>query len=104
MSTDYVFDGTKPPYKIDDEPNPLNKYAETKLAGERATLEIDEGKGTKIRILYIILNKNLIITFKLGHLTFDIQTKLLKVHMILQKLTYFLIISKSVKNIRYFEF
>ncbi|GAB1483005.1 SDR family oxidoreductase [Treponema sp.] len=36
ISTDYVFDGTKGPYKVDDEPNPLNAYGRMKLAGELA--------------------------------------------------------------------
>lgn len=35
MSTDYVFDGTAPPYYPDSEPNPLNEYGRMKLAGEQ---------------------------------------------------------------------
>ena len=36
ISTDYVFDGTSPPYQVDDQPSPLNFYGESKLAGEQA--------------------------------------------------------------------
>ena len=39
-STDYVFDGTKTiPYTEDDEPNPINAYGRSKLAGEKAITE-----------------------------------------------------------------
>ncbi|HZJ03700.1 MAG TPA: dTDP-4-dehydrorhamnose reductase [Thermoleophilia bacterium] len=40
VSTDFVFDGTKPePYVEEDPPNPLNAYGRSKLAGERAVME-----------------------------------------------------------------
>ncbi|KAJ9118448.1 hypothetical protein QFC24_006094 [Naganishia onofrii] len=38
VSTDYVFDGTSPPYKPADKPNPLNLYGKLKEAGEQAVL------------------------------------------------------------------
>jgi len=38
VSTDYVFDGTRPPYRPDDAPNPLNAYGRSKLDGEQALL------------------------------------------------------------------
>ncbi|MDR5878321.1 SDR family oxidoreductase [Caballeronia sp. LZ032] len=41
ISTDYVFDGTSPPYRPDDAPAPLNAYGHSKLDGERALLECD---------------------------------------------------------------
>lgn len=39
ISTDYVFDGSKPPYMVDSEPNPLNAYGTSKLLGERMVRE-----------------------------------------------------------------
>ncbi|MCD6393191.1 MAG: SDR family oxidoreductase [Planctomycetes bacterium] len=34
ISTDYVFDGTDPPYRPDSKPNPLNAYGKSKLQSE----------------------------------------------------------------------
>lgn len=40
-STDYVFNGTKgQPYLEEDEPNPINKYGRSKLAGEQAIMDV----------------------------------------------------------------
>lgn len=39
MSTDYVFDGKHPPYKEEDQANPLNLYGKLKLEGEQYTRE-----------------------------------------------------------------
>ncbi|XP_076060594.1 methionine adenosyltransferase 2 subunit beta-like isoform X2 [Oratosquilla oratoria] len=53
ISTDYVFDGVNPPYKIDDKPNPLNKYGQSKLEGEKATMEVNpDACILRIPILY----------------------------------------------------
>lgn len=42
VSTDYVFDGSKPlPYVESDEPNPVSVYGRSKRAGERA-LDLDQ--------------------------------------------------------------
>jgi dTDP-4-dehydrorhamnose reductase len=37
VSSDYVFDGQDGPYGESDDPDPINAYGRTKLAGERAT-------------------------------------------------------------------
>jgi dTDP-4-dehydrorhamnose reductase len=39
ISTDAVFDGLRGDYTESDEPNPINVYARTKLAGEQAVLQ-----------------------------------------------------------------
>jgi len=40
ISTDYVFDGTHPPYAPDAAPNPLNAYGQSKLESERGVCEV----------------------------------------------------------------
>jgi S-adenosylmethionine synthetase len=40
ISTDYVFDGTSPPYRPEDTPRPLNLYGKSKLAGEEVVREL----------------------------------------------------------------
>ncbi|KAK7495281.1 hypothetical protein BaRGS_00013463 [Batillaria attramentaria] len=53
ISTDYVFDGKNPPFKVTDPPNPLNKYGKSKLEGEKVCLA--EGKANavlRVPILY----------------------------------------------------
>jgi len=53
ISTDYVFDGTHPPYRTDDAPNPLNAYGHSKLEGERALLETsDDALVLRLPLLY----------------------------------------------------
>jgi len=43
VSTDYVFDGGRGNYSESDEPRPVNKYGESKLAGEKAVAsELDK--------------------------------------------------------------
>ncbi|XP_003404690.1 methionine adenosyltransferase 2 subunit beta isoform X3 [Loxodonta africana] len=53
ISSDYVFDGTNPPYREEDIPNPLNLYGKTKLEGEKAVLENHLGAAVlRIPVLY----------------------------------------------------
>ncbi|KAJ1724130.1 hypothetical protein LPJ53_001593 [Coemansia erecta] len=53
VSTDYVFDGCNPPYGVADEPNPLNFYGRTKLAGERETLRENPNAAVlRVPLLY----------------------------------------------------
>jgi dTDP-4-dehydrorhamnose reductase len=41
ISTDYVFDGEKEtPYTVEDQPNPINEYGKSKLAGEKFIQQI----------------------------------------------------------------
>jgi dTDP-4-dehydrorhamnose reductase len=44
FSTDYVFDGEKrAPYTEEDEAKPISAYGESKLAGEKSVLAVDDG-------------------------------------------------------------
>mgnify|MGYP001487384922 CR=1 FL=1 len=53
ISTDYVFDGSRPPYSTDAVSHPLNFYGESKLAGEKATLSVDPSNAVlRVPILY----------------------------------------------------
>ncbi|EPY73069.1 hypothetical protein CB1_047321005 [Camelus ferus] len=53
ISSDYVFDGTNPPYREEDIPSPLNLYGKTKLEGEKAVLENNLGAAVlRIPVLY----------------------------------------------------
>jgi dTDP-4-dehydrorhamnose reductase len=53
ISTDYVFDGSAPPYRIDDHPAPLNAYGRSKLDGERALAEsTDFGCVLRLPLLF----------------------------------------------------
>ena len=53
ISTDYVFDGSAPPYRIDDAPVPLNAYGRSKLEGERALAQAtDFGCVLRLPLLF----------------------------------------------------
>jgi len=54
VSTDFVFDGRKPePYQTNDEPNPLNVYGASKLAGEQSVLGTLPGSSVVVRTAWV---------------------------------------------------
>jgi dTDP-4-dehydrorhamnose reductase len=54
LSTDYVFDGTKPtPYDEWDVPHPTSVYGRSKFAGEREVVELTAGAWTIVRISWV---------------------------------------------------
>jgi dTDP-4-dehydrorhamnose reductase len=48
ISTDFVFDGTAPPYDENSVPNPMSVYGQSKYEGEKLV----SGKGTIVRIAF----------------------------------------------------
>ncbi|KAI0747339.1 NAD(P)-binding protein [Irpex lacteus] len=50
ISTDYVFDGSSPPYTPSSPTNPLNLYGRTKRDGEEAVLGVTEAKAIVLRV------------------------------------------------------
>jgi dTDP-4-dehydrorhamnose reductase len=53
ISTDYVFDGTQPPYRHDAAPSPINAYGRSKLEGERALAQAtDVGCVLRLPLLF----------------------------------------------------
>ena len=49
ISTDYVFDGTRPPYRCDDSASPINAYGRSKEEGERVLLDTAQ-RGCVLRL------------------------------------------------------
>ena len=56
ISTDMVFDGTKPPYRSTDIPNPLSEYGRQKLEVEKKILSVTDEKLVVLRVT--LLNGN----------------------------------------------
>jgi len=50
ISTDYVFDGTSPPYLPSSVPNPVNFYGQTKRDGELSVLSVEGAKAIVLRV------------------------------------------------------
>jgi S-adenosylmethionine synthetase len=50
ITTDYVFDGTSPPYVPSAQTNPLQFYGETKRDGEVAILGVEGAKAVVLRV------------------------------------------------------
>ncbi|TEB34383.1 NAD(P)-binding protein [Coprinellus micaceus] len=50
ISTDYVFDGTNPPYSPRSTPNPLNLYGKQKRGGEEAILSAQSAQAVVLRV------------------------------------------------------
>lgn len=54
ISTDYVFDGTRPEYREEDTPNPQGWYAQTKYEGEKIVQDVPDSLIVRIANPYCI--------------------------------------------------
>lgn len=52
LSTDYVFDGSMPPYDVDAPTNPLNSYGLHKVEAERLVLRVPTHSVLRVPLLY----------------------------------------------------
>ena len=57
ISTDYVFDGTRPPYSVDAQTNPLNAYGQSKADGEVAVRQYAASQSAILRVPVLYTDK-----------------------------------------------
>jgi len=58
LSTDYVFDGLKGPYKEEDQINPISVYGKTKYDAEKIVLDKNNNLVLRTNVLYDMLGNN----------------------------------------------
>jgi len=58
LSTDYVFDGLKGPYKEEDQINPISIYGKTKYDAEKIVLDKNNNLVLRANVLYDMLGNN----------------------------------------------
>ena len=58
LSTDYVFDGLKGPYKEEDQINPISVYGKTKYDAEKIVLDKNNNLVLRANVLYDMLGNN----------------------------------------------
>ena len=58
LSTDYVFDGLKGPYKEEDQINPISVYGKTKYDAEKIVLDKNNNLVLRANVLYNMLGNN----------------------------------------------
>jgi len=59
LSSDYVFDGTFPPYETDSQTNPLQLYGKSKRDGESAVSSVSGAKTTILRVPVLSVSSTL---------------------------------------------